>query len=245
MSSPAARVRADLQARTGVDFAAYADDEFVDTVTGWSGIVALGKELAMALGGGLLVLVAAVVWAFLGDYGFDERVGLILGGLVAGVGTAVMLLSIRVRRRVPEEASKVFDAAGSMVEKVAVDLESGRLRVNASDAARGIAIVATIPAMTRATQRRFPLVGFLLAPAVGSLLSRALVRVWPSDGGGVPLTSLDRPARRLHSTLDSIRQSVLPRLARTVRWATLPLLAAGGFAIIMGLALAVLSLAAN
>ena len=44
----AAELRAQLQASTGVDFAGYADAEFVDTITGWAGLWAIVKEAAVS-----------------------------------------------------------------------------------------------------------------------------------------------------------------------------------------------------
>lgn len=243
MSSPTDQVRAELQARTGVDFATYADDEFIDAVTGWSGLLALGRELAVAVGVGLGVLAVAVIITVTGDWGFDAGVGLIIGGLVAGTGAGVTIFSLRVRQRAPAEASKVFDVAGKMADRVAEDVTSGRLTVSAGDAARGVAIVAAVPALTRATQRRFPLVGTLIAPAVGSVLSRALVRAWPASRAAVPLTGIERPARRLEHTLESVREAVIPKLTRAVRWATLPLVAAGAILMTLGVTVALISLA--
>jgi hypothetical protein len=242
MSSPAARVRAELQARTGVDFATYADDEFIDAVTGWSGLLALGKELAVAGAIGVGVLATAVIWALAGDHGFDTSVGLILGGLVAGVGAGLTYFAIRVRRRAPEEASKVFDVAGEMADRVAADIADGRLEISASDAARGVAIAAAIPALTRAAQRRFPLAGLLIAPALGSIISRTLFRVWPSGGAPTPLSGLERPARGIEQALESVRAAVIPKLSRAVRWASLPFIAAGAVLVVMGAFIALISL---
>lgn len=227
MTSPAARVGADLQARTGIDFSRYVDDELVDSITGWSGLLGLVRALAVAVGTGLVVVVVCVTLAAIAEMSSDERTGLVIGGIVVGAGVAGFVFALRLRRRIPAEAGKVFDVAAASVDRVAADVAAGRLTVTAGDAARGVTLVAAIPALTRAARRRFPLVGTAAAPAVGAVLSRALMRVWPTGSGAIPLAGLESPARRLEETLKGVRQSVLPKVATAVRWATLPLLVGG------------------
>lgn len=245
MSSHAARTRADLQARTGVDFAEYIDDELVDSVTGWSGLLGIIREAALGAGVGLVLIATSIAIAWTADLSDDESAGLVIGGVVAGVGAASVTFAVRLRRRIPAEASKVFEVAGSAVDRVARDVASGRLTVTAGDAARGLTLVAAIPALTRAARRRFPVLGLVAAPAVGAVLGRALGRVWPAGQGTTPLTSLERPARRLEETLATVGQSALPRLATTVRWATLPLLAGGMVLAILGMSVIVISFSLN
>lgn len=231
MTSPASRVRADLQARTGIDFSQYVDDELVDSITGWSGLLGVVKELGVSLGIGLLVVAAALVIALVSQPGSDASAGLVIGGGVTGVGAAALTFALRLRRRIPTEASKVFEVASAAAERVGRDVASGRLAISAEDAARGVTLVAAIPALTRAARRRFPLVGTLAAPVVGAVLSRALVRVWPSGQGTAPLSGLDRPARRVQRTVQAIGESILPSVKTVIRWATLPL-AVGGLVLV-------------
>lgn len=242
MSSPASRVRADLQTRTGIDFAEYVDDELVDSVTGWSGLLGLIRELAVGVGVGVLVVATAIALAIGVDLSADQRVGLVIGGVLAGLGAAALTFALRLRRRIPAEASKVFDVAGTAADRVARDVASGRLTITAGDAARGVTLVAAIPALTRAARRRFPLVGLVAAPAVGAVMSRALMRVWPSGQGGTPLSGLERPARRLQDTLGKVNETVLPRIATAVRWATLPLAVGGSVLVVLGAAATIVSL---
>lgn len=242
MSSPASRVRADLQTRTGIDFAEYVDDELVDSVTGWSGLLGLIRELAVGVGVGVLVVATAIALAIGVDLSADQRVGLVIGGVLAGLGAAALTFALRLRRRIPAEASKVFDVAGTAADRVARDVASGRLTITAGDAARGVTLVAAIPALTRAARRRFPLVGLVAAPAVGAVMSRALMRVWPSGQGGTPLSGLERPARRLQDTLGKVSETVLPRIATAVRWATLPLAVGGSVLVVLGAAATIVSL---
>lgn len=245
MSSRAARVRADLQARTGVDFAEYVDDELVDSVTGWSGLLGIIREAALSVGMGLLVVVAAIAVASTVELSGDESAGLIIGGAVGGIGTVALTLAARLRSRIPAEANKVFEVAGAAADRVARDVGSGRLTVTAGDAARGLALVAAIPALTRAAQRRFPLVGLVAAPAVGAVLGRALARVWPAGQGTTPLSGLERPARRLEETLETVGETALPRISTAVRWATLPLMAAGVVLAVLGVTVILISFSLN
>lgn len=242
MTSPAGRIRAELQASTGVDFAEYADDEFVDAITGWSGLVGLIKEAAIAVSAGLAVVVGAALVAAFGPIDGDAATGLVIGGVVAGIGTTVLVLALRVRRRIPIEITRVFEVAARMADRVAEDIAGGRLTISATDAARGVAIVAAVPALTRATQRRFPLLGTAVAPVAGSILSRSLIRVWPGGRGSIPIDRLEGPARHLDTALASAREGVVSKLGTAVRWATLPLVVAGSSVMVLGIAIFLVSL---
>lgn len=241
MNSPAARLRADLQARTGVDFAQYVDEELVDSVTGWSGLLGVIRELAISVGVALAIVTGAVIVAATVDLSTDESSGTIIGGVVLAFGAAAATFALRLRQRIPAEAGKVFDVAGTAVDRVAADVASGRLRITAGDAARGVTVVAAIPALTRVARRRFPVLGLLAAPAVGTVLTRALLRVWPGGQDATPLTGLERPARHLEETLRAVGAATLPRVSTAVRWATIPLLVGGAVLAFLGLAVIALS----
>lgn len=244
MPSPAARIRADLQARTGVDFAEYADDEFVDAISGWSGLLGLARDLALAVGAGLAVIVLFVTVTVVSDLEDPQPTGVVIGGIVAAAGVAVLVFALLVRRRIPSEVSRVFDVSERLGRRVADDLASGRLNVTVSEAARGVVMVAAIPALVRASRRRFPLVGTVVGPVVGTLLGRAIPRLWPAGSRSASISGLEGPARRLDAALESARRAVLPRLATGVRWATLPLLLAGFVLAFIGLAVVGLTLVA-
>src|SRR5690606_41761935 len=62
-------------------------------------------------------------------------------------------------------------------------------QVSGSDAARGIVVVAAVPAMVGVTERSLPVLGMVLGPVAGSMVSRVLLRVWPS---GKRALTLDR-----------------------------------------------------
>src|SRR5690606_21022330 len=114
----------------------------------------------------------------------------------------------------------------------------------AADAARGIAVVAAVPALVRVAQKRLPLLGTLLGPVAGSMVSRVLLRVWPSGRRGGP--GLDRfggAANQLQAALSSARDGIVPRLGRAVRWGTLPLVVGGAVLVVIALAVLLLSLA--
>lgn len=57
MSATSERIRADLVANTGVDFAAYRDDDLIDALSGWSGILGLATDLLIGLAGGIALVV--------------------------------------------------------------------------------------------------------------------------------------------------------------------------------------------
>lgn len=118
------------------------------------------------------------------------------------------------------------------------------MNVTVSEAARGVVMVAAIPALVRASRRRFPLVGTVVGPVVGTLLGRAIPRLWPAGSRSASISGLEGPARRLDAALESARRAVLPRLATGVRWATLPLLLAGFVLAFIGLAVVGLTLVA-
>ncbi len=242
MNASSSHLRAELQARTGIDFADYADDELVDAVTGWSGLVGLVGDLLIAAGTGLAVLVSLSLAAALGEWSPEERIALVATGATLGLGTAALLLVRRVRRRTPRETTRAFDLAGRMAGRVASDIESGRLKVGVGDAARGLVIVAALPTMTRVARRRFPLVGLLVAPVTTALVTRILTRAWPPGAAGTPPDSVAATARRIEFTLDSARDTVVSRLEAAVRWATLPLLAGGVTLILVGATIALISL---
>lgn len=240
MSSRASRLRAELQAETGIDFATYADDELVDAMTGWTGLLGLIFDLLIAVGVGAAALLMAVIVAATTGLEAEARIGVVVAGFVMGAGLAALVFALRARRRAPAEVTKVFDLAGKMVERVADDVAAGKLSIGVGDAARGLAIVAAVPALTRVAQRRFPLVGTLAGPAAGALVARILARVWPA-GGGSPLAGIEGPARSLGHALDSARNTVIPRLATTVKWATLPLVVGGGVLVTIGIVVGVVS----
>lgn len=243
MSATSERVRAELEAQTGVDFRRYADDDLIDAVTGWSGIVGLVKEFGISLAIGAVVAGAAVVAALLSPIGIEAQIGLVVGGVVAAIGVLVGMFALRARRRAPAEALKVFELTETMVDQVAEDVATGRIEVTPAQAVRGLALVAAAPALTRVAQRRFPLVGTLAAPAVGALLTRVLARVWPSTAsGGPPLVGLEGTARSLHQTITGVERTVIPKLARAVRWVTLPLIVAGAALVVIGVLVAAISI---
>lgn len=243
MSRSSERIRADLQARTGIDFARYADDELIDAVTGWSGLKGLLMDAGSALvaGGSVVVVVALVAAA--ADYPRQTVVGLIVGGVGAGFGVSAGVFAFLLRRRAPEEVGKVFDLAGVMVDRVAADIAGGDLVVSYIDAARGIALVAAVPAMTRVARRRFPLIGTIAAPAVGAIVTRAMTRVWPTGRGDAVTARVEGTSHRLEETLHAARERALPKLASAMRWATLPLLVAAGTLTILGVTVALISVA--
>ena len=179
MSAASEKVRAELVTETGVDFRRYADDDLIDAVSGWSGIVGFAKDFGISLAAAAAVVLVAIAMAVVSDLEAEARVGVIVGGVVAGVGVMAIIFGLRARKRAPSEAAKVFELTSTMVDRVAEDVATGRITVTPGQAARGLAIVAAAPALTRVAQRRFPLIGTLAAPAVGALLTRVLVRVWP------------------------------------------------------------------
>lgn len=242
LNTTSERVRGELLAETGVDFRRYADDDLIDAVTGWSGIVALATEFGISLALGASVALVAIVLAVVIDLDFESRVGIVVGGLIAALGVLVAMFARRGRRRASDEAAKVFDLTEAMVDRVAVDVASGRINVTPAQAAKGLTIVAAAPALTRVAQRRFPLVGTLAAPAVGVLLTRTIARLWPTtDGDGIPLAGLEGTARRLNEAVGSARRVVLPKLAAAIRWATFPLSVTGYLLVLIGAAVVVIS----
>lgn len=244
MRREAGELRARLQRQTGVDFATYADDDLVDAVTGWSGLLGLVADLGLSVAAGLVVVAGAVTLAWTSGASFEAGAGIVIGGLAAGAGLAAAVFGVRARRRAPTEVGRVFDVAGAMAARVADDAAEGRLEVSPADAARGLTMVAAIPALTRAARRRFPLVGIVAAPVAGALLTRILARVWPSGDGHPAGSGLEGGVRRLEQTLTSVRSTTLPRITTAVRWATLPLLVAGALLIIVGLVVAAIGVAA-
>jgi len=215
----------------------------IDTVTGWSGLVGLARDLALALAVGLLVIVAAVIVAT--RPGLDELqpTGVTIGGIIAGLGAAAVTAVVRVRARIPREVSRVFDVSEDLARRVGDDLASGRLRLSTTEAARGLVLVAAIPALVRASRRRFPLIGTLVAPVLGEILSRILGRLWPGGTREIEPPGGDgSPKRQVMAVLSSVRQRILPRLATGVRWVTLPLLLAGGTVLLVGVSVVFLTL---
>lgn len=243
MSRSSERIRADLQARTGIDFARYADDELLEAVTGWSGLKGLLIDALSALVAGVAIVVVAALVAAATDASRQAVVGLVVGGVVAGFGVSAGVFAFRLRHRAPEEVGKVFDLAGAMVDRVAGDISRGDLVVSYTDAAKGIALVAAVPAMTRVARRRFPLVGTLAAPAVGAIVTRVLTRVWPTGMGDAVTARVEGTSHRLEETLHAARERAVPKLATAMRWATLPLLVAAGTLTVLGVAVALISVA--
>lgn len=239
----AAELRAQLQASTGVDFAGYADAEFVDTITGWSGLWAIVKEAAVSLAVGVAVAAVAIVAASTSGAESDASTGMVISGVVGGLGVALAVFALRLRRRIPTEVDRVFEVSARLADRVAADIAAGDLQVSASDAARGIVVVAAVPALVRVTERRLPVLGMVLGPVAGSMVSRVLLRVWPSGKLALTLDRFGSATDRLHATLSAARDAIVPRLGRAVRWATLPLLLAGGALVVVAVAVLLLSLA--
>ena len=105
MSATSERVRAELQTQTGVDFRRYADDDLIDAVTGWTGLLGLAKDFAISFLIGLSVILAAVIVALATGMEAEADAGLIVGGVVAGLGVMVGFFALRARRRGPAEAA--------------------------------------------------------------------------------------------------------------------------------------------
>ena len=242
MSATSERIRAELQAQTGADFWRYADDDLIDAVSGWSGLVGLAKDFGISLALGIGLALIAVAVALTTGLDAEAQVGVLIGGIVAGLGAMIAFFALRARKRAPSEAAKVFELTGAMVDRVAEDVATGRITVTPSQAARGLALVAAAPAMTRVAQRRFPLVGTLAAPAVGALLTRVLARVWPAGGASEPLVGLEGTARRLNEAVGDAQTAVIPKLAKAVRWVTVPILVAGFVILAIGCLTALLSI---
>jgi hypothetical protein len=244
MSATSERIRAELQAQTGADFRRYADDALIDAVSGWSGLVGLAKDFGISLALGIGLALVAVAVALTTGLDAEAQVGVLIGGIVVGLGAMVAYFALRARKRAPSEAAKVFELTGAMVDRVAEDVATGNITVTPSQAARGLALVAATPALTRVAQRRFPLIGTLAAPAVAALLTRVLARVWPAGGGGHPLVGLEGTARRLNEAVGDAQTAVIPKLATAVRWVTVPILVAGFVIMAIGSLIVLLSIVA-
>jgi hypothetical protein len=243
MSRPSERVRADLQARTGVDFTRYADDDFLDAVTGWSVLKGLVVDAGLSVGAGLILAIVALAFVLISAVDGEAAVGVVIGAVVAGIGITAAFFGLRLRRRAPDELGRVFDASAAMTDRVAADIASGELVVSYADAVKGMTLVAAIPALTRAAQRRFPLVGTVTAPVIGAVITRALSRVWPSSAGEAVAGRLEGTTRRLEGALQSARSRTVPKLATAMRWATMPLLVAGTVLVVLGGAITLISAA--
>lgn len=243
MSRSSERIRADLQTRTGVDFTRYADDEFLDALTGWSILKGLVVDAGVSIAAGLALGILALVFVLVTSVDGEAAVGVVIGAVVAGFGIAAGSFGLRLRRRAPDELGRVFDASAAMTDRVAADIASGDLVVSYADAVKGMTLVAAIPALTRAAQRRFPLVGTVTAPVIGATLTRALSRVWPAGAGEVVAGRLEGTTRRLEGALQTARSRTVPKLATAMRWATLPLLVAGAVLVVLGGAIALISAA--
>jgi hypothetical protein len=243
MNRTALRLRAELEEATGVDFARYADRELADALTGWTGTKGIARDLLVALAVAGAVIVTAILAAWLAVSGFDPRAGLVIGGVVAGLGAGVWSFSSRLRRRIPTEVERVIGLSERLAGRVTADLRAGRLSIGANQLAEGLAVVAVIPAVAAATRKRAPLVGLLVAPLIANLLTRILVALWPRSrpAGGAGISG-DGVERLVAQALEAARPAILPRLGRGVRWATLPLTAAGLILTVMGVTVAALSL---
>src|SRR5690606_41315373 len=91
-----------------------------------------------------------------------------------------------------------------------------------SDAARGIVMVAAVPALVRVTERRLPVLGMVLGPVAGSMVGRVLLRVWPSGERALTLDRFGSGPDRHHATPSAARDAIVARLGRAGRWATRP-----------------------
>jgi hypothetical protein len=138
---------------------------------------------------------------------------------------------------------RVIGLSERLAGRVTADLRAGRLSIGANQLAEGLAVVAVIPAVAAATRKRAPLVGLLVAPLIANLLTRILVALWPRSrpAGGAGISG-DGVERLVAQALEAARPAILPRLGRGVRWATLPLTAAGLILTVMGVTVAALSL---
>ena len=103
--------------------------------------------------------------------------------LMLAAGAATYVQYQQYQQRVTQEQQANAERA---TRSVVLALQVASETVSAAQAARGLALVAAAPALTRVAQRRFPLVGTVAAPAVGAMLTRTLARVWPSTTGGPP-----------------------------------------------------------
>lgn len=238
------RLRAELETETGIDFARYRDDAFVDAVTGWTGLVGVVKDLLVAMLVAGVVAVSVVAASLLRDGKIGTTVGAIVGGVVLAGGTFTVVFVRRIRVRIPAETDHVFVVTARMADALATEVTAGTIQLTPAQASRGLALVAAVPAITAVARRRFPVAGLVVAPVASGILSRTLLRLWPTGDGGEAIRGMDDWLHRLQAATARARAAVVPRVATTVRWVTLPLTLVGLALCGIGAAVTALALSA-
>lgn len=231
------RLRRQLLSETGLDFGRLRPS--IGSVMSADGDAGgrLVRDLLAAMTAGLgtaIVLVAiSAVMGLSGAAAFFA----IFGGVVVGLGIAMVVAGVLLRRRIPEEVEAVFRVAGQVANDASSQLQT--LSGSAEQIVRGLVMVSAVPAVATALSRRF----LVLAPVVRALLDGMLTRIVDRGLPAVIATMPDATPRmgQIVSGVATSRDRVVGRATTLARWGTMPLRVLGVALAIMGTGLTMLS----
>jgi hypothetical protein len=210
------RIRLRLLEETGIDIAAYRTNEVLATVSGWTSLLRLVTDGLISLAVVLVATLATLLLVGLGHFGERELV-LVLALPGLGVGIGLLTFVRRIRSTLPGEVDRIFNLAERLAERITAD--AGDRRIPVSTLARAAVMVGVVPVIGLVAGRRVPLVGIVVGVVLERVVAVTLDRTWPerpSEGGAVEFGSVG-------SSLAEWRKAAVPRVARVVRWVTLPM----------------------
>ncbi len=231
------RLRRQLLSNTGLDFGRLRPS--IGGVLASDGDAGgrLVRDLLVAMTAGLgMAIVIGAISAVMGLSGAVAFFA-VLGGVVGGLGVAMVVAGVLLRRRIPEEVETIFSVAGQVANDASSQLQT--LSSSAEQIVRGLVLVSAIPAVTTALSRRF----LILAPVVRALLDGMLTRIVDR---GLPAVFATMPdtSPRMDQIIDGVatsRDRVVGRATTLARWGTMPLRVLGVATATMGAGLTMLS----
>jgi hypothetical protein len=217
------RLRLRLLEETGIDMAAYRNDEVLATVSGWKSLLRLVTDGLISLSVVLLVTLGTLVLIGLGHFGEREPT-LLLALPALGVGIGLLTFVRRLKATLPSEVDRIFILAERLAERIRAD--AGDRHIPVSTLARAAVLVGVVPAIGLVAGRRVPVVGILVGVFLERMVAVVLDRTWPeglreTTGRGAVVFDA------VGAGLADWRKAAVPRVVSVVRWATLPLFIVG------------------
>jgi hypothetical protein len=180
----------------------------------------------------LIVSMLITVWS--GATGVAAFSGFV-ASVLAGLGVAMLVGGVLIRRRLPDEVDEVFRVAGAVASDASDQLE--QVTGSAEQLVRGVVMVSAIPAVTAVVSRRF----LVFAPVVRSFLEGVLSRLVDRGLPAVMATMPDATPRirQITAGMAAGRDRVIGRVGVLGRWVTAPLRIGGLMLALSGFAVAV------
>ncbi|MDH5374051.1 MAG: hypothetical protein OEX97_13995 [Acidimicrobiia bacterium] len=229
-------LRQQLIDETGIDFASYQHEEFVDALDVTSSILqSIGRATKWA--SAALALVILVIWLSVQNGGGALRVvalAVIGVAIVAGFGALIWVRSLGVN--LEAQIGELVSVTQSAAVQLHADLVNAENPPTDRQLADGLLLVMITPAVGRAVQGRVWLVGRPLGAMserlVGNILCRMTARLEEETFSGSAVGSI---AEWTGSVLGRVDGYLQPIFRQFRRWVIRPITAVLGFIIIVAI----------